>query len=109
MNDDQIAAELRRRAYAAAARPDWAQRVLLPAVREDIDTRPQRVPTSSWVPRLGVAAIVVALLVLVVALPRLDLQPPPAASPTPAADTVLSSHEFATLVASGGLSGETVL
>ncbi|MEA2675896.1 MAG: hypothetical protein QOJ81_37 [Chloroflexota bacterium] len=108
MNDDMLAAELRRRADAAHVAPDWPRRVMLPAVREEIETRPQRVPSSSWVPRLGVAALVTALLVLVVALPRLGPQPP-AASPTPADDGVLSTSEFAGLVAHGQLRGQTVL
>lgn len=108
MNDDLLSAELRRRADAAHVAPDWPRRVLLPAVRQEIEERPQRVPASSWAPRLGVAALVIALLVLVIALPRLGPQPP-AASPTLADDGELTTSEFAGLVAHGQLRGQTVL
>ncbi|MEO8626350.1 MAG: hypothetical protein ABI452_06590, partial [Candidatus Limnocylindrales bacterium] len=114
MNDEQLARELERRADSAASRPDWVRRDLLPAVRHEIDTRPQRVVTSNWSPRLGVAAVVAALLVLVIAVPRLTPQPPaatasPSASPAPGPDTVLSTTEFAAGVASGQLIGRIVL
>lgn len=114
MNDDRLAQELRRRADSAASRPDWVRRDLLPAVRHEIDARPQRVMTSNWSPRLGVAAVVAALLIMVIAVPRLTPQPPaatpsPTASPPPGPDTILSTADFAAGVASGALADRVVL
>jgi hypothetical protein len=108
MNDDQIRSELERRASSSSSRPDWPKRVLLPAVWHEIDARPQRVMASNWSPRLGVVAVVAALLILVIAVPRLTPQPP-AASPTPADDLILTTQQFAAEVSSGVLGGQTVL
>ena len=115
MNDDQIRSELERRAAGMSSRPDWARRDLLPAVREAIDAHPQRVTTTALLsPRVGIMAVVAALLVLVVAVPRLAPQPPaatstPTDSPTPARYSVLSSQEFVAAMSSGSLLGKTVL
>lgn len=116
MDDDRLASELERRSRAALPRPDWARHDLLPAVRREIDARPQPVVTSRWSPRLGVAAVVAALLIMVVAVPRLVPAPPTSSSsPTqsatlpPAQTGVLSTAEFASRLAAGELSGETVL
>lgn len=110
MDDDRLAQELQRRADSAASRPDWVRRDLLPAVRHEIDARPQRVMTSNWSPRLGVAAVVAALLVLVIAVPRLTPQPPATnTTPPPTETTALSTAEFAERLASGDLNGRTVL
>ncbi|MDL2335746.1 MAG: hypothetical protein QFC55_06930, partial [Chloroflexota bacterium] len=83
-------------------------RDLLPAVRHEIDARPQRVMTSNWSPRLGVAAVVAALLILVIAVPRLAPQPP-SATPTPPLGLVMSTADFGVRLASGGLDEQTVL
>lgn len=106
MNDDQIRSELERRAASAASAPDWTKRVLLPAVWHEVDARPQPVLTSRWSTGVGVAALVTALLVLVVAVPRLAPQP---AGPSPHELEVLSVQTFAAGVQSGALTGQTVL
>jgi hypothetical protein len=106
MNDDQIRSELERRAGSAPTQPDWTKRALLPAVWREIDARPQPVVTSRWSTGVSVAALVVALLVLVVAVPRLAPQP---AGPSPRELEVLSAQTFAAGVHSGALTGQTVL
>ena len=78
MNDDQLSRELARRASGADA-PD-----LLPAIRSAIDTRPAPVRSSRLAPLAGVIGVTAALLLLVVALPRLgpgDGQPSPSQGP----------------------------
>jgi hypothetical protein len=107
MNDDQIRSELERRAGSAAQQTDWAKRVLLPAVWREVDARPEPVVTSRWSTGVSVAALVTALLVLVVAVPR--LAPNGSASPTPIAPLVLSATDFAAQLAAGSLNGQTVL
>jgi len=119
MDDDRLASELERRASAASPRPDWAQRDLLPAVWREIDARSQPMLASRWSPLAGVATLVAALLVLVVAVPRLVPQPPSAtSSPTdtavPSAEPSsapgpLTVTEFAAQRASGALDGKTVM
>jgi len=114
MNDDQIRSELERRAGSTPTQPDWAKRVLLPAVWREVDARPQPVVTSRWSAGVSVAALVTALLVLVVAVPRLTPQPPtssgsPDASPTASPYRVMSSGEFFEGWKSGELRGRTVL
>jgi hypothetical protein len=114
MNDDQIRSELERRAGSAPTQPDWAKRALLPAVWREVDARPQPVITSRWSTGVSVAALVTALLVLVVAVPRLTPQPPtssgsPDASPTASPYRVMSSGEFFEGWKSGELRGRTVL
>jgi hypothetical protein len=115
MNEDQIRSELERRAAASSSRPDWARLDLLPAVREDIDRRPQRVTTKALLsPRLGVVAVIAALVVMVVAVPRLAPQPPtssgsPSVSPTATPVRVMSPAELFDGWWSGELRGQTVL
>lgn len=75
MDDERLVSELERRARSASPRSDWASRDLLPAVRREIEARPA-VVTSRWPTGVSVAALVVALVVLVVAIPRLSPQPP---------------------------------
>jgi hypothetical protein len=94
MNDDQIRSELERRAGSAPSQPDWAKRGLLPAVWREVDARPQPVLTSGWPTGVGVAALVAALLVLVVAVPRLAPQaagPSHSQSPLPTPTTPVSA------------------
>lgn len=116
MDDERLSAELQRRASAPSPRPDWARHDLLPGVSREIDARPQPVVTSRWSPRLGVAAVVAALLVMVIAVPRLVPTPPTSSSsPTLGATPrlpqtgVLSTAEFASRLAAGQLDGESVL
>lgn len=119
MDDDRLASELERRASGASPRPDWASRDLLPAVWREIDARPAPVLVSRWSPLAGLATLVVALLVLVVALPRLVPAPPsatssPATTSTPSAEPSssprpMSVTEFAARRATGDLAGKTVL
>jgi hypothetical protein len=78
MNDDQLRAHLDRRANTAKA-PD-----LLPAVRSAIDTRQAPVPASRFAPFAGLVGIGAALLLLVVALPRLAPGDAPADGPVSA-------------------------
>jgi hypothetical protein len=98
MNDDQLRAHLDRRANTAKA-PD-----LLPAVRSAIDTRQAPVPASRFAPLAGLVGIGAALLLLVVALPRLT--PGPSATESP---TVLTTADFAARLAAGDLDGDTLL
>lgn len=116
MDDDRLALELARRASSASPRPDWAQRDLLPAVRHEIDARPVRVAASRWSPLAGLATLVVAILVVAVAAPRLIPAPPtstlspslpPTAAPGPV--DVFSTEEFADRLATGQLDGKTVV
>ena len=116
MNDDRLASELERRASAVSPRPDWARRDLLPAVWHEIDARPQPVLASRWSPLASLATLVVAVLVVAVAAPRLVPAPPTSSSsptesapPVPAQTGVLSTAEFASRLAAGELDGETVL
>jgi hypothetical protein len=83
MDDDRLASELQRRASGASPRPDWAQRDLLPAVWREIDARPVQVRASRWSPLAGLATVVVAVVVLAVAIPRLAPGPFSTAQRTP--------------------------
>lgn len=94
MNDEQLRSELERRAGSAPTQPDWAKRVLLPAVRHEIDARPQPVVTSRLPSLARVAALVAALVGLVIAVPRVAPQPPGPShsqSPLPTPTTPLSA------------------
>lgn len=95
MNDDQLSRELSRRA-AAADVPD-----VLPAVRSAIDTRPSPVRASRLAPLAGLAGVVAALLLLVIALPRLgpaaDGLPSPSGGPVSA---TTRSGDFSLIITS---------
>ncbi|CAN5786394.1 hypothetical protein BH24CHL5_BH24CHL5_03890 [soil metagenome] len=111
MNDDQLRAELERRSRSVK---DVAS--LAPAVRSAIESRPAPVGASRLAPLAGLAGIAAALLLLVVAIPRLSPGPPSASSwperPSPSVHAqrgVLEVSAIASRLASGDLDGTTVV
>lgn len=110
LDDDQLATELRRRSHMVSLSHGWARHDLLPGVSSAIDSRPQRVATSRGPAFAGLVAAVAILLVLVVAMPRIEPDAGPSAASTPGtASRALSAVEFANRFSTGELNESTVL
>jgi hypothetical protein len=105
LHDNEIERQLARRAAA-----EWQPERVLTAVRRAMDeARTERVATPRWAALAALVGLLGVLVLLAVALPRLDLAPA-APSPTPAGGVVvLSTEEFATRLVTGELNGATVL
>lgn len=103
--DSDVTRELGRRAAG-----EWRPERILPAVRRVMDEpHTERVATSRWAALAALVGLLGVLILVAVALPRLDLAPA-APSPTPAGGiVVLSTEEFAARLAAGELHGQTVL
>jgi hypothetical protein len=105
LRDSDISRQLERRAAG-----EWQPERVLTAVRPAMDQpRTERVATPRWAALAALAGLLGVVILLAVALPRLDLSPA-APSPTPAGGViVLSTEEFATRLVTGELNGSTVL
>jgi hypothetical protein len=104
LRDSDISRHLERRAAG-----EWRGERVLPAVRRAIEEpRTERVATPRWAALAALVGLLGVLILLAVALPRLDLSPS-APSPTPPELVVLSSEDFAARLAAGELPTSTML
>ncbi len=95
MNDDELRAQLERRANIADPGPGFAA-----AVRDAIDTRPIPVRASRLAPLAGLVGIAAALILLVVALPRYGPDGPGPSVSTSAISSTERSGDFTLTISS---------